>query len=225
MLAIRPPLPGDRPRRRRRRRRSARHPRRCLPRPGGSGGAYRDIEALGARCPGVLPLQQVLAVRVLAAGGGSPPFEGFIEEFNPSRGSLSGGRVDEDEDPQEDFLALGALIEEEGGQSTDYRFDEGHLHDLAGAVLDVVDPHGVDRPAGEGPTRSTCTMSQDARDALPPPAGGERRYKAPRSGHCGYPGGPGSGRSSTSWSRRANSNPITSSFSSTKTPFLPLYSV
>lgn len=156
------------------------------------------------------PLYSRFLLFELLPPAGEPPFEGF----NPSRGSLSGGRVDEDEDPQEDFLALGALIEEEGGQSTDYRFDKGHLHDLVGAVLDVVDPHGVDRPAGKAlPGRLAHVL------------GRPRRTATPRSGHCGHPGGPGSGRSSTLWSRRANSNPITSSFSSTKTPFLPLYSV
>jgi hypothetical protein len=64
----------------------------------------------------------------------------------------------------------------------------------------------------------------NARDALPPPGGGERRYRAPRSGHCGQAGGTGSRRSPTGCRRRTNSKPITSSFSSAKTPFLPLYS-
>lgn len=120
---------------------------------------------------------------------GDPPFE----DFNPSRGSLSGGRVDAEEDPQEDFLALGALLEDEGGQSTDYQVRHGHDHDLAGGAIGVVDHRGAERPAGEGSTRSTCACPRTLETHCHPQAGAKDAIGLPEVATAGTPGAPDPG--------------------------------
>jgi hypothetical protein len=121
---------------------------------------------------------------------GDPP---LLEDFNPSRGSLSGGRVDAEEDPQEDFLALGALLEDEREQSTDYKVRQGHDHDLAGGAIGVVAPRGAERPAGEGSTRSTCARSTTLETHGHPQAGAKGAIGPLEVATAGTPGAPDPG--------------------------------
>ena len=120
---------------------------------------------------------------------GDPPFE----DFNPPRGSLSGGRVDAEEDPQEDFLALGALLEDEGGQSTDHQVRHGHDHDLAGGAIGVVGPRGAEQPAGEGSTRSTCACPRTLETHCHPQMGAKGARGPPEVVTAGRLGGPNPG--------------------------------
>jgi hypothetical protein len=117
--------------------------------------------------------------------------------LNPPRGSPSGGRVDAEEDPQEDFLALGALIEDERGQSTDYQVRQGHVHDLVGDELSAAAYRSAERPAGERPTRSTCASSRALDRHRHPQSGAKGAIGPPKMATAVRLGGPGSRRSST----------------------------
>ena len=78
------------------------------------------------------------------------------------------GRVDAEEDPQEDFLALDALLEDEGGQSTDYQVRHGDDHDLVGGAIGVVDPAVQNDLAGKAlPGRLAHVLGHSRRTATP----------------------------------------------------------
>jgi hypothetical protein len=136
---------------------------------------------LGARCPGVPPLQQVLAVRALAAGGGSPCSKTSIhpEEVFQGGESMRKRIPKKTSSPRAPYLKM----REGSPPSTRAMFMTWPAARSALSAPAVQN----DLPGRLYPV--DLRTFYNARDALPPPGGGERRYRPPRSGHCGHPGG------------------------------------